>query len=821
MKAKALLLLVVLLSLALPATALADGIIIPKLPPCTDCLPITGCPYAGPCPEPSPMVQLAIRYHHVDVTIEDQVAVTHVDQVFFNPNDWAVEGTYLFPLPVDAAVTSFTLWVDGQPVEGEILDAEQARQTYRQIVSSLLDPALLEYAGRGAVQAHIFPIPPRGERRIELEYTQALAAENGLVRYVYPLGTEKYSAWPLENVAINVDIQSSQPIRAVYSPSHSVAVSRESPNQALAGYEAEDVLPDTDFALYYSIGKNEAFHLMSYRSPLDDDPDGFFLLLLAPNPEVSPQAISKDVLLVIDRSGSMEGEKFHQAQDALRYVLNHLNPEDRFNLISFSTGLETYSERMQPAEQASQALEWVDQQSAQGSTDINRALLEAASMTDRERPTYLIFLTDGLPTEGEVESQKILDNFRSVAPNNLRLFPFGVGYDVDTFLLDSLAQENHGASTYVLPGEPLDEILSAFYARISTPVLTDLELDFDGIPVYDLYPEPLPDLFEGSQIILVGRYREGGTADVELNGLVNGERQTFVFPEQRFTSSSSGLELSAGGPQSAIPRLWATRKIGHLLNQIRLSGPNQEIIDQVVRLSIRYGIVTPYTSYLVTEPMPLGAAEQNRIVEEQVLAMEAMPAEAVSGQAAVQKAADQASLAGAEAPAEQSVEAAGRVRQVGARAFVLSGKQWIDTAYDPEKTETIKVAFLSEDYFALAERFPELATAFALGQSVIAFAEGSAYEVVPQDRPVAPLDIPPAQPEPSGTSQPAQPPANSTSAPTQPVEERSPAATNAAGSTPIEPEQRNPLLCGGGLLPILLIPVGLVGMQIWKKRQQP
>jgi Ca-activated chloride channel family protein len=807
MKLKLTVLVFLLMCLAIPVPALADGIIVPEPPPCTDCLPIPGCPYVGPCPEPSPMVQLAFRYHDVDVTIDNQVAVTHVDQVFYNPNDWAVEGTYLFPLPADAAVSAFTLWADGQPVEGQILDAEQARQTYRQIVSSLRDPALLEYAGRGAVQAHIFPIPPKGERRIELEYTQALAAENGLVRYVYPLGTEKYSSWPLERVAIHVDIQSSQPIRAVYSPSHNVAISRESDTHVLAGYEAENVLPDTDFALDYSIGDNEAFHLLSYRDPQDEDPDGFFLLLLAPSPQQAPQAISKDVLLVIDRSGSMEGEKFRQAQDALRYVLNHLNPEDRFNLIAFSTGLESFADRMQPAEAAGQALDWVDRQSAQGSTDINRALLEAASMTDRERPTYLIFLTDGLPTEGEVDSQKILDNFRSVAPKNLRLFPFGVGYDVDTFLLDSLAQENHGASTYVLPGEPLDESLSAFYARISTPVLTDLALDFGSIPVYDQYPQPLPDLFEGSQIILVGRYRQGGLSDVQLKGQVNGEEQTFLFEEQTFTDRSTGQERAANGTLSSLPRLWATRKIGYLLNQIRLSGPNQETIDQIVRLSIRYGIVTRYTSYLVTEPMPLGAAEQDRIARDQMNQMQSMPTAAVSGEAAVQKAAEQSSLAGAQAPMEQASEAAGRVRLVGARSFVLSGNQWIDTAFDPDRMETVKVAFLSEDYFTLAERFPELAAAFALGPAVIALADGVAYQVVPQDSPVEPLVIPTVLPLPVETALPLQPDTPQPEATAQSTEPIS----------PVTPNKRNPLVCGGGLLPIVLLPLGWAALRAWQR----
>src|SRR4030043_362669 len=211
-------LIVLISALIIPSSALADGIIIPDPPICDP----------QPCPPVIlPMDQLVIRYHHVTVSIQDQLAVTHVNQVFYNPNDWTIEGTYIFPIPDDAAVSGFTLWIDGQPVEGKVLDATEARQTYEQIVSSMRDPALLAYVGRGAVQARIFPIAPQGERRIELEYTQALTAEGGLVRYIYPLNTEKFSAMPIESVTISVDIQSSIPIRAVYSPSHEVGVSRE------------------------------------------------------------------------------------------------------------------------------------------------------------------------------------------------------------------------------------------------------------------------------------------------------------------------------------------------------------------------------------------------------------------------------------------------------------------------------------------------------------------------------------------------------------------------------------------------------------------
>ncbi|RPI87939.1 MAG: VWA domain-containing protein [Chloroflexi bacterium] len=722
---------ILFLLLALPQEARADGIIIPDPPVC----------FPGPCPPPPcpdpvcppvpPMQQLVVRYHKVDIMIEDQVAVTHVDQVFYNPNDWTIEGTYIFPIPVDAAVSAFTLWVDGKPVKGQVLDAEEARRTYEEIVRSLRDPALLEYAGQGAVKARIFPIPSKGEQRIELEYTQALTADNGLVKYVYPLSTEKFSALPLEEVSVSVDIRSGSPIRAVYSPSHNVSIERVDDHHVRVGYEESNVKPDADFSLYYSVGESEAFHLLSYRDPSDEvDPGGFFLLLLAPRPEAEEETLPKDVILVLDRSGSMDGEKFLQAQDALRYILERLNPEDRFNIITFSTGIEMYADELRPADEAKEALPWVDRLSASGSTDINRALLEATAMTTeariRERPAYLIFLTDGLPTEGEIEPARILENFEYAAPQGLRLFAFGVGYDVDTYLLDTLAMNQHGTSFYVQPGERLDEALSSFYFKISTPVLTDLSLDFGDQTVFDVYPSPLPDLFVGSQIVVVGRYREAGAADATLSGYIQGQEKIFRFTDLLFESDSRG-----GSPaEAALPRLWATRKIGALLNRVRLDGPDQETIDQIVMLSIRYGIVTPYTSYLVTEEMPLGAAEQERIAGEQLADMKSMASAPTFGQEAVQRASEQGAMAGADAVSGLSEEAASVVKIVGSHTFVLTDGVWVDTSFDPEKMKTVHVPFLSKEYFTLATTRPELGDAFALGDRVIALSEGKAYEVV-------------------------------------------------------------------------------------------
>jgi len=721
-----------------PLVAQADGIIIPPRPPCRE----------GDCPVRRPISQLEIRYHHVTVTIADQLAKTRVDQVFFNPNEWAVEGEYVFPLPAGAVVSSFTLWVDGKPVAGKVLSAGEARDYYEKTVRDLRDPALLEYLGQGAVQASIFPIPPQGERHIELEYEQALLAENGLVRYVYPLNTEKFSLRPLQDVIIRVEISDRQSIRAVYSPSHAVAQDRKSQYAVSVGYEEQNILPDADFVLYYSLGEQEAFHLFSYRDPSDaSDPDGFFLFLLAPKPGTGSEKVAKDVLLVLDRSGSMEGEKFSQAQSALRYILHRLDAGDRFYLLAFSTGIETYASELRPASEANEAINWVDRLGAAGSTDINRALLEAAAVADSERPTYLIFLTDGLPTEGVVDTPEITRNFAQGAPGNLRLFAFGVGYDVDTALLDTLSQEHHGQSAYVRPDEKLDEILSAFYQRISAPVLTGLQIDFGSIAAFDVYPNPLPDLFSGSQVIVAGRYHEGGVADITLSGEVNGAKQEIRFPRQVFTTDSRGAFT---GQEGTVPRLWATRKVGYLLNKIRLEGAGKETIAQIVKLSIRYGIVTPYTSYLVDEPMPLGAQGQEQIISEAYSQSLEVPLE-TSGKAAVDRAAQEGQMQAAEvAPAIPSIQAgqgpAGEgnalVRVVGARTFILQEGTWIDTAYDPQAGPAQRVPFLSEAYFTLVDTRPDLAPALSLGEQLIVVAGDQAYQVVPEGEDTGAVAIP-------------------------------------------------------------------------------
>ena len=675
---------------------------------------------------------VVIEAHRVHVTIDNQVATTRIEQIFANHSDRVAEGTYLFPLPRGAAVSELVMWVDGERIEARILEADEARDIYDEIVRRLRDPALLEYVGTSAIQANVFPIQPGDEVKIEIEYGQLLPVEDHLVHYVYPLRTDHLTRRPVEQLSVDVRVHSKDPISTIYSPSHAVAISREDDYNFRVGYEDSYVRPEEDFSLYYSLaGDTISVNLLTYRESARED--GFFALLITPPvSEDESRIIPKDVILVVDQSGSMFGPKWEQARAAAQFVLENLNEDDRFNVIAFSTGWRVYANRLQPVSEAQDAADWLDSLEALGGTDIDGALGEALKMAERERPTVILFLTDGLPTEGETDTSAILRHIADNAPPNVRLFAFGVGYDVDTFLLDQLAEKLRGTSAYVHPEERIDDEVRALYSKISAPVLTDLELEIDGVRVDDMYPAaPLPDLFIGSQLIIAGRYRDGGTATVRLSGKLEDSRQTYTY-EVRFRDNAGG--------EPFIPRLWATRKIGALLNAIRLHGEDPELVDSVVRLSIRYGIITPYTSFLITEddigPVPMEEGE--------VMQFNQFNAPA-SGQAAVNAAEMAAGMADADAPpaaptagrfgpdgagansAEAGVQ---RIRYVADRTFVWRDGVWMDTSYDPESMTPVQVTFLSDEYFALLDLDPVVGEFLALGEQVIFVWDGTAYGVV-------------------------------------------------------------------------------------------
>jgi Ca-activated chloride channel family protein len=703
-------------------------------------------PPIPPITMPAPPAQIVIARHAVDAAIEGQLAQVQVTQVLRNLSGSVAEGVYIFPLPADAAVNDFQMSVDGEVLEGRLLDRDEARRIYEQIVRSQRDPALLEYLDRGLFQTSIFPIPPGETRTVELTYTHLVERSDGLHHFNYPLHMPHLRGATAQEIDVRVVLSDLPGLRTIYSPNYPITVERLADDEAVITYSAAADQPASDFDLYFGADQQAVgLDLLSYR-PAGED--GYFVLLAAPSFETaSDEIVARDIVVVLDVSGSMQGKKIEQAQDAVRYIVEQLNPEDRFNLIAFSTGVTLWKKELQAVDVKStnDALRWIDDVRAAGSTDINRALLEALAQLDERgatQPATILFLTDGQPTQGEMDTDAIIRNAMGNLPaaRAPRLFTFGVGYDVNTDLLDMLAADLRGSSQYVTPDEPIDEAVSAFFAQVSTPVLAEIAIDFGDVGIDNLHPYPLPDLFAGRQLVVAGRYKEGGAVEVTLAGQVNGKEIVYIYPER---------QLVEHGGEPFVAQLWATREIGHLLAQIRRSGPDPELVQAVTELSLRYGIVTPYTSYLVLEPalldMPAGApvregdafrilpsAEEMR--EQAASAADAMYAAPASGEAAVAASQARIDLLQADRVSQTSAE----MRYVAGRAFVLrayvtaaDGSRlplWVDTSYD-EAMATTTIEFGSEAYAELLDD-SEMARWLAISSELIVVTdEGSAVRI--------------------------------------------------------------------------------------------
>ncbi len=673
---------------------LADGFIIPRGRPGESIPPLT------------------VKYHHVTVEIANQVAKTSIDQVFLNNYGRDIEGTYIFPVPENAAISDFAMFIGNERVQGEIMDSRRARGIYEDIVRRMRDPGLLEYIGRDMFQARVYPIPANGEKRIQISYTEVLKSEDSLVRYRYPLNTERFSRDPLKDVSLTVRIESPVPILNVYSPSHKISVKREGERRAAVGYEEAGVRPDRDFVLYYSLSKDDVgLSFMNWQ----DGEAGYFLLLAAPRFADGEEAvIPKTVVLVLDSSGSMGGAKIRQAKEAARFILRRLRAEDTFSLIDFNDTVTVFSETPVAASGANieKAMKFIEAIEDSGSTDINGALLKALStIRDKERPNYILFLTDGLPTAGITDTAEILKNLRAADERRSRIIVFGVGDDVNTELLDRISTDHRGTSVYVAETENIESAVSSYYGKISSPVLSGLAASFEGIETRAVYPTALPDLFKGSQLVLVGKYTGRGPAAVTLSGQVGKRPKSFTL---------AGRTLKTDSSCSFLPRLWATRRVGYLLEEIRLHGADRELIDEVRKLGIKFGIVTPYTSFLVTEKerQVLDAAAPD--------AMEAVAARQVSGAGAV-KAAKVTQALKAEDRASQVVSV--QIQYKDDKTFYLKDDVWTDSDYK-EGADVKTIRFNSDEYFRLIAEKPGLAKYLSIGHSLIVSYQGTNYKIV-------------------------------------------------------------------------------------------
>jgi len=477
----------------------------------------------------------------------------------------------------------------------------------------------------------------------------------------------------------------------------------------------------------------------------------------------------KDVAFVLDTSGSMAGKKLEQAKKALQFCVENLNDGDRFEIIRFSTEVEPLFEKLVKATEQTRAKanNFIKDLKPIGGTAIDDALRKALALRPggEDRPFVVIFLTDGRPTIGTTDEDQIVANVKKENDARTRVFCFGIGTDVNTHLLDRITEDTRGVSQYVLPDEDLEVKVSNFFSKIKEPVLANPTLKFTGdIRATKLYPSPLPDLFKGEQLVLVGRYTGKGDAAVIVEGSVNGAARKFTY-EVRFPDEASANEF--------IPRLWATRRVGYLLDEIRLHGENAEVRDEVTELARKYSIVTPYTAYLILEdetqrnvPMAQrslqGFDADGGARREAARAWSDFKTES-SGGAAVAgaryglafKSADAAApatlngalearrslglsdvpRAGAEpSSADRSkdrlVEYSQQTQFVAGKSFFQNEKQWIDSAVQKHpNAKQVRIQFGSAEYFDLVANSPKALPWLALGQNVRFVLDNTIYDI--------------------------------------------------------------------------------------------
>ena len=646
----------------------------------------------------------------VQVAVTGRVARVTVEEWFRNSGPLMDEGSYLYPLPGETVFSDFTLWQGDRELKGEPMDAAQARSIYEEIVRRKRDPALIELAGHGLLRARVFPITPGETRKITLRYTQVLDRIGDALRFRYAAGTAAASR------SFRLQVDSAARVGDPYSPTHRLTVTHSGDHLDLA---LADTTAAGDLELLLPLARGLVG--MSLLTQQSAGEDGSFMLLLAPGraAEVG-EPLRRDVVAVLDVSGSMSGDKLDQAKAALVQLLGGLRSSDRFRVVTFGSGVRRYTAGWTDAsgDNVRAAQDWIRRLDTGGGTNIAGALTEGLAEQPREGALgVVVFLTDGLPTVGETDPERLADQAeRSRGP--FRVFAFGIGYDVNTYLLDRLTDRARGITEYIRPGGDIEQTVSALAAKISSPVLTDLAVRGDGVEFYDLQPERLPDLFVGDELVLFGRYRgdAGGERSVTITGRRNGREERFATTA-RFGGEASGNDY--------IPQLWAARKAGALSRELRLHGPNAELVSELKRLALRYGILTEYTSYLVQEP--------NQMVVRPMFDRAPPAAPAPRDQAgadAVQRSRAEKALAGSlqldavvvtrgqEGGTARGDGGAWPTQRVGGRMFAWRDSTWTDIAHR-DSLRVVEVAAFSDAYFALLRAIPELMKPATLEPAVL------------------------------------------------------------------------------------------------------
>jgi Ca-activated chloride channel family protein len=551
------------------------------------------------------------------VQINGQVAETHTDQTFLNEMNQTVETIWIFPLPEGAVVTELYFWFNGKRYKADIREAAEARQDYEDHIRQRIDPALLEYLGDNLFKLSIAPVNPNSEVRTEMTYIELLPYEFGTIGYTFLMDAAGLSPKPLNRFSVNITVETQSPIKTFSSPSHATStatqITKVNDRKYTVVYGDENVLPDKDLRIEFETVRGDVDVNMLRYTPVPADSigdDSYYAVWITPPDSIAEdEVIPRKIVFCADVSSSMEGLRIEQLKEALLAFLDNLNADDHFNIVTFGTTVMPYKTDLISATpgEITAAKEFVRNLGALGLTDINSAMLQSLGQSFSEGSANMIFfITDGYPTWGVTFIPDILQNIRTANTKGVRIFPFGVG-DVSKSLLVQMGDQNGGYATFIQADDSISVMVQNHLTRIAKPVLTDLAIEINGLATSEKFPRVLPDLFWGSQVMQLGMYSNSGTFPVKLTGNVRGEPKQF--------QADAEFSLSPGGYRF-VPWLWASAKIDYLLDQITMYGEQAELKNQVIELSLRFQILTPYTSFYSDPTDPDDPGNQNTIAHE-------------------------------------------------------------------------------------------------------------------------------------------------------------------------------------------------------------
>ncbi len=670
-----------------------------------------------------------VQIERVDatVTIVEQVATTTLDIALKNPTGRRLEAEVILPVPDGAAVRGFDFQGSGSEPSAQLLSKDEARRIYDSIVAKTRDPALLEFIGYNLIRSSVFPVEANGTQKVRLTYEHVCAADGDRIDYVLPRSESLDYKVPWD---IRVAIKSKRAISTVYSPSHTIDthVTHGGRLVNVNLTKGADVEPGS-FRLSLLVSKSDAVAatLLAYPDP---QVGGGYFLLLAGLPSKPPQGgprIRREVTLVLDRSGSMNGEKLQQVREAALQIIAGLDSDESFNIVVYNEAVDVFSTRpvIKSEANVATARKYLQGVLARGGTNIHDALVEALlQKPTKDTLPIVLFLTDGRPTIGKTNEKAIREAVEAANKYDKRIFTFGVGVDVNSPLLENIAYRSRAAATFVLPKEDVELKVAGVFKRLSGPILAEPTLSVVNPAGHaapgrtrDLIPTRLPDLFDGDQLVLLGQYVGENPLSFQLTGNYVGKKRTFKFNFHLDKATTRN---------SFVPRLWAQRKIGILIDAIRTSGADsstataaaadpklKELVDEIVRLSTEFGILTEYTAFLAREGSDLTRREQ--VLAEAVYNFDSRARQVRFGlgsinqdmNSMVQKSASRLNPTNGYWDANMNRVQISSVQQVADRAFFRQGNRWIDSRIVDKENQAEPsrvIEFGSKEFMELARR---------------------------------------------------------------------------------------------------------------------